>query len=173
MEVINVAKNLKMAVVLAVFCIVSAGLLAYVYNLTQPLIVKNAKGSFDLSLKGLIAADSFKQEKNTFVAIKGKEIVGYAFAVKPQGYGGPVEMLVGLDKEGRVLAVKVLGHKETAGLGSNIEDQKFLKQFVGKTSKDKVEPKQDIDALTGATISTRAVCHGVREAMDRCGKITK
>ncbi|MFA6169353.1 MAG: RnfABCDGE type electron transport complex subunit G [Candidatus Margulisiibacteriota bacterium] len=166
-------KNIKMAAVLALFCVISAGLLAYVYNVTQPLIVQNAKRSFDLSLKRLIPAESFKQEKNAFVATKGKEVVGYAFAVKPQGYGGPVEMLVGLDKEGRVLAVKVLSHKETAGLGSNIENQKFLQQFVGKTAQDKIEPKQDIDALTGATISTRAVCYGVREAIDQCWEIIK
>ena len=74
-------------------------------------------------------------------------------------------MLVGVDPELRVKGMKILSQRETPGLGTNVEKPKFQKQFIGKGMKDAIEPKKDIDAITGATISSRAVCEGVKTVL--------
>lgn len=149
-------KIIKLAAILAAVCIISAAGLAYVYLLTQPRIEQNVKIALVRSKQEVLPASS-----------KGK-----AIAVSPRGYGGPIEMMVGIDEKGKISGVKILSHRETPGLGANIVKPKFLEQFKGKTLKDPIEPKKDIDAVTGATISSRAVCAGVKEALKKA-KVSK
>lgn len=144
-------KVIKLGLILAVVCAISAAGLAYVYMLTQPKIEQNAGLALERSKRDVLPASG-----------KGK-----AVAVSSRGYGGPIELMVGIDGKGKVSGVKVLNHRETPGLGANIVGKKFLDQFKGKTLKDPIEPKKDIDAITGATISSRAVCVGVREALKK------
>ena len=142
-------KIVKLGVILAIFCTISAGMLAFVYLFTQPRIELNSK----------LALEKAKLE---VLPASGK---GKAISVSPRGYSGPIEMLVGVDPKGKVSGVKILSQRETPGLGAGIVKPSFLKQFIGKSSKDPIEPKKDIDAITGATISSRAVCEGVRDAL--------
>jgi electron transport complex protein RnfG len=142
------SKILKLIIILMLFCLVSAGSLALVYLLTQAKIETNAKLAFNLAVREVLSTGS-----------------GEAIKVALQGYAGSIEMLVGVNSSGEVIGIKILGQKETPGLGVNITKNIFLKQFIGKTITDKLEPKEDIDAITGATISSRAVCQGVKEAI--------
>ena len=144
-------KMLKMGFILAVFCIVAAGGLAYVYMFTQPKIELNSRLALANSKKEVLPASG-----------KGK-----AIQVSTRGYGGPIDMLVGIDEQGKVSGVKILNQRETPGLGAGISKPAFLKQFIGKTKNDPLVPKNDIDAITGATISSRAVCLGVKNALER------
>jgi electron transport complex protein RnfG len=83
-------------------------------------------------------------------------------------------MLVGVDPELRVKGMKILNQRETPGLGTNVLKPKFIAQFIGKGVKDAFEPKKDIDAITGATISTRGVCEGVKAVLkdaEQYGKV--
>jgi Na+-translocating ferredoxin:NAD+ oxidoreductase RnfG subunit len=143
-------KIIRLSLILTIFCIISAFGLALVYIYTQPIIESNAK----LALT--------KGEQEVLPLGQGK-----VFQVSPQGYGGPISMLVGVGSSGEVTGVKILSQRETPGLGANIVKVLFLQQFIGKTVKDPLEPKQDIDAITGATISTKAVCWGVKDALQR------
>jgi electron transport complex protein RnfG len=143
-------KMVRLAVILAVFCVISAWGLAYVYLFTQPKIELNAE----------LALENSKRE-----VLGGEE--GITVSVSPQGYSGPIDMLVGINRQGKVKGVKILNHRETPGLGANIVKPDFLKQFEEKSQKDPIEPKEDIDAISGATISSRAVCSGVRLALQK------
>jgi len=140
-------KMVKLGLILAIFCVISAGGLAYVYMMTQPKIDQNAQ----------LALERSKQE---VMPASGK---GMAVIVEPQGYGGKVKMMVGVDESGRVSGVKILEHRETPGLGAQIVTSKFLGQFKGKTIADKLE----VEAITGASISSRAVAAGVKEALEK------
>jgi len=142
-------KILKLAFILAVFCIISAGSLAFIYMFTQPKIDLNRKIAYDLSVKEVLPQP------------------GKAVSVSPRGYSGPINMIVGVDKSGKVVGIKILNQTETPGLGADVVKPKFLNQFIGKTGKDPIEPKKDIDTITGATISSRAVCKGVKEALEK------
>jgi electron transport complex protein RnfG len=156
---------MNLAMILMVFCVISAGGLAYVYLFTQPQIDKNAKLSLENSLREVLPGSADFEEVKCGEAQAYKSDKGYAVLVTPRGYGGPVKMLVGVDKEGKVVRVKVLDQKETPGLGARVIQPEFLNQFSGKSESDKLEPKQDIDAITGATITSRAACQGVKQAL--------
>jgi electron transport complex protein RnfG len=173
-------KILKLAATLGIFCVFSSGLLAYVYGLTVPRIEANAKASFEGSLREVLpGADRFRNAAAAdvpnpiFEGYQGEKMIGLAVQVAPRGYSGDVKMLVGVDPELRVLGLKVLSQKETPGLGTEILKPKFLGQFIGKGTGNPLEPKKDIDAITGATISSRAVSDGVKMVLRDAGKYKK
>jgi electron transport complex protein RnfG len=166
------AKIIKLGLTLAVFCVISAGMLAYVFMMTGPMIEANAKASFDGSLREVLpGAESFKgvsapgTKSEIYEGYTGGQPVGFAVKTAPRGYSGEIVMLVGVDREFNVKGMKILSQRETPGLGTNIEKPKFQKQFIGRGLKDAFEPKKDIDAITGATISSRAVCEGVKTVL--------
>jgi len=173
-------KILKLAVTLGVFCIFSSGLLAYVYELTVPKIEANARASFEGSLREVLpGANTFKNvtaadvQNPLFEGYEGEKLIGLAVQVAPRGYSGNVKMLVGVDPDLRVKGLKILDQKETPGLGTNIVKPKFTGQFIGKGKSDPLEPKKDIDAITGATISSRAVSEGVKAVIRDAEKYKK
>jgi len=90
--------------------------------------------------------------------------VGYAFMAVGKGYGGDIDVLVGLEDETTVKGITIISQSETPGLGSRITGSSFADGFVGLDISD-VALKQDggqVDAITGATISSRAVIDVVR-----------
>ena len=80
------------------------------------------------------------------------------------GFGGPIEVTVGVDTHGTVTGLSVGGSSfaETAGLGAKAKEPAFTDQFVGKTAP--LTLKVDVDAISGATITSRAVTDGVNTA---------
>ena len=97
---------------------------------------------------------------------------GYAVEVAPNGFDGPIRMMVGVDLEGKVTGIAVISQTETAGLGAeaaadNAKGQAFRSQFVGLGAGEAVLAKDGgtLDGLTGATISSRAVAAGVDAAV--------
>lgn len=165
-------KIIKLGVTLWIFCVISAGMLTYVFMMTAPRIEANAKASFEGSLREVLpGAESFKNvaapgaKSEIYEGYAGDTAVGLAVKVAPRGYSGEIVMLVGVDPELRIKGMKILGQRETPGLGTNVEKPKFQRQFIDKGVKDAFEPKKDIDAITGATISSRAVCEGVKTVL--------
>ena len=96
---------------------------------------------------------------------------GYAFEVTPGGFDNTITMMVGVDNDGKVLGISVVSHTETAGLGAvaaaaTSAGEAFRGQFVGKSGSVSVSKDGgEIDAITGATITSRAVCAGVNAAL--------
>ena len=92
---------------------------------------------------------------------------GYVVQVAPSGFGGLIEMMVGVDNEGKCTGVSIVSMKETAGLGAKASKEDFRAQFVGQ-GVDVAVTKDGgkIDALTGATITSRAVADGVAAAIE-------
>lgn len=109
----------------------------------------------------------------TFARKEG-EITAIAFRVSSDGYSGAINMLVAVDPNGVILGVRVTSHTETPGLGDKIEVQKgdWIHKFDGKSLKNPALERWgvtkdggDFDALTGATITPRAVVKGVKEGL--------
>ena len=99
------------------------------------------------------------------------ETIGYAFEAKGAGYGGTIEMLVTLSSDLETLnGIAIINHMETPGLGAKIEGADFTGKFKDVAIKD-LNFKDDggqIDAITGATVSSRAITNEVRRLMDEC-----
>ena len=100
------------------------------------------------------------------------ETIGYVInATSHEGYGGDITIAVGIDREGTVKGVEILDISETAGLGMKAKESKFRDQFKGKNVKTftytKTGATQDfeIDAISGATITTKAVTNAVNSAL--------
>lgn len=86
------------------------------------------------------------------------------------GYNGPVKLLIGINADNTIHGLKIIQEYETPGLGSKINSRSFLSQFIGKSiagTRWRVRRDGgDIDAVTGATVSSRAVTEAVRKALD-------
>ncbi len=98
-----------------------------------------------------------------YVAKTGTEIDGYAFIDDEMGQHLPITFAVKLSRDGVVLRQEVMTYREQRG--GEIRDKRFRKQFVGKTVDDPISMNDDIDAVSGATISSRAIAVGVRRAV--------
>lgn len=108
--------------------------------------------------------------ENVWRAESGSDTVGYVVNEKTSGYGGEIDMYVGLDKDFTVTGVKIVSQSETPGLGANADSEAFLSRYIGKTkgvtySKTNAGDNQ-VQALTGATITTNAVTQGVADAIE-------
>lgn len=159
---------IKLSVFLTIACALAAALLSITYVATADRIQQQQKGEIKVALSRecLPGSRSIKEVKDHYIGFdkKGGK-VGYAFRIFPKGYGGAIDMVVGIDMKGKIIGIKILSMKETPGLGTQAADHKFLKQFIGKTIKSPLKARKDIDAITGATITSQAVADGVREAL--------
>ena len=95
--------------------------------------------------------------------------VAYISSTAGKGYSSYIKMLVSLDTDLKIKEIKILGHGETPGLGDQIEEAPFLNQYKGKALSQlklvKTETTENIQAISGATISCRAVTNGVKDAV--------
>lgn len=104
-----------------------------------------------------------------FPAYQNGDLVGFALmGVSHKGYSGDVKCMVGYKSDGSIYKIKVVEQKETPGLGTKMKEERFIKQFIGKNPKTfSLKVKKDggtVDALSGATISSRAFCGAVEHS---------
>ncbi|HOA91168.1 MAG: FMN-binding protein [Bacillota bacterium] len=101
-----------------------------------------------------------------YQAVQGGKLVGVAIVSKAQGYGGDVVIMVALDGTlESILGIRVLQQKETAGLGTLITEPKFTSQFEGKATGNPFEVGVDVDGVSGATVSSRAVTTAIKQGL--------
>lgn len=102
------------------------------------------------------------------------EVVGYCAKAEPNGYGGPIVMMVGVAKDGSVQGVIITESEETAGLGALASKEEFRSQYIGLTESAKVNKDGgEIEAISGATITSRAVTDGVNAALETVQPLLK
>jgi len=176
---------LQLGLILLGFCVVATALLAYVNTLTLPKIEAIKIKEAEDARNELIPNSTFEEVSGdlTYYLAKDKtsgEIKGYTFTAEKNGYGGAVKTMAAVDKDFKVISIKVIQQTETPGLGTNSTQPKFTDQFKGKSpeqlivDKDGGVPPNAIKALTGATITTRAVVNSLRETIQKLkDKITQ
>ena len=174
----NVMFILRLALTLFLISAVTAGLLAGVNSITAPKIeALNMQKQIDAMAAVVPDADTAElveySDPNGVILEVYKTTSAYAIKVAaPGGFSGAIEMMVGVDDAGNVLGISVINHSETAGLGAVAADktskgEAFRGQFVGQSGSVTVSKDGGtIDAITGATITSRAVCNGVNAALD-------
>ena len=183
---------LRLIVVLTCICIASAIALAKVYDLTKGPIAHQKRLEVLRAIKAVLPSYDNEPDRDMVkvpmgVDKKGEEIQGVfyrgrkegrlngvAFKVNsPEGYGGTIEVMVGLLPDGTVHGMEVLSHLETPGLGAKIREAKFKDRFKKRSlSNTKWAVKKDagdIDGITGATISSRAVIKAIRGGLEFYG----
>ncbi len=160
--------------VLFVVCGLAAASLAVVNAVTKGPIASYEKRFQDAALREVFAdADEFAsvEPEKVWEARRQGQKMGYVFRVKPQGYSGPITLMFGTDSKGAVTGLRILSHTETPGLGARIAAARFTDQYKGKLPEQIILKKDDpargrIDAITGATISSRAVTKAMRSTLE-------
>ena len=111
---------------------------------------------------------------------KDNEIVGYTFKTAPKGYGGEIVLNIGISVEGKVTGIKIVSHTETPGLGAKAGENAFSSQYSDKPIDKpltvvKTAPSDDneIQAISGATITSDAVTLGVNTCIDLYNQFLK
>lgn len=169
-SVLQIALNLTAA------CFISGAIIAGTYLITAPVAAEKAVMMKNDTMKELVKdAETFEPingKDDWYTAEKNGETIAYVVPAESKGYGGTIKMLVSVTPEGEIIDYDILAHNETPGLGDNAGKEPFKSQFKGKTSEDLVvvkelSKKNNIQAMTGATISSRAVTKGIREAVEQ------
>ena len=170
----------RLAITLLLITAVVAAALAAVNSVTAPKIQaineQKTQTAIEAVLPGGGEEIAFTDDSGIVSTIyKGQS--GYAVEVTPSGFNGTVTMMVGVDNTGKVLGISVVNHTETAGLGAEAASQgaagtAFRSQFTGMSGSVSVtKDGGQVDALTGATITSRAVCTGVNAALNAVAKL--
>ncbi len=175
---------LKTTTPLAALCLIVGLCLSYVNALTKgPIEIRKKEDAERRRKEVLVDARTFNEVldwsskapdgntiKSIFRGMDGEKPVGYVFSASPRGYGGEMDVIIGISKEGLVTGVKLGENRETPGLGTRAGMPPFITQFPGKKVFDpvnlvKMNPgANDIQAIAGATISSRAVTIAVQNA---------
>ncbi len=163
----------KPAFTLFVICLVVTALLAGTNLLTKDQIAKQAQITAEESRRVVLSeAESFEKSDGCYIGTSGGETVGYVFETEAKGYGGTVQVMTGIDMQGSITGVVILSHSETPGLGANAERASFTDQYKQTVPengitlvKNKAPAAGEVEALTGATITSRAVTDAVNAAI--------
>ena len=158
---------LKIAGVLTLICSVVALMLAVVNMVTKDRIAQNEEIKRNEAVAAIFdGADAVAcqaDDHDVYLAVRDGVWVGYCVSVAPEGFGGPIEMLVGITPDNAIKGIRVISMSESKGFGSRVTtDPKFLPSFVGLSGEIGLD---DVDALSSATVSSTAVVNGVNEAL--------
>lgn len=177
----NILPMLMPAIVLTSISVIIAGILAITNNFTAPVIAKNSEKATNDALSVVVpSALEFKivekdeestNENDIYIAYSddGKE-TGYAVSVSPLGFGGNIDIIVGFSLDKTITGVEIVNSSETPGLGSKASDKEFKEQFLDKKPplnvvKNEKAGENTISAISGATITSKAVTSGINTAM--------
>jgi len=171
---------------LFVICLVTALCLAVVNDITKDTIaLRDQQAAEEQRMLVMSGADSFEkledwedQEgtglvKEVYAAYSGDALVGYVFSAISSGYGGDIPVTVGVGKDGTITGIRIGDNEETPGLGSKVAGERFTSQYEGKDISGElkivtgpVSADDEIQAVSGATISTGAVNSAVQASAD-------
>lgn len=167
--------------ILFLICVVITFALAGTNYITKGRIAELEENNQKSSMALVLSADDYREEGfvypsgaevTYYVALKDDETVGYIYTTSAKGYGGDINVMTGIDKDGKITAVKILSaDDETPGLGANVTKKSFYSQFTDKTAgfelvKNSATDDNQVVAVTGATISSTAVKNAVQEAFE-------
>lgn len=171
----------RMMIVLSCVGLISGLVLSLVFNYAQPLIQENKERAlkqaiFSIFPRGQEYVVETIKEKEIYKALDSSgNLLGYAFTAQGSGYQGKIKLMVGMDPNLKTIdGIVVLESQETPGLGGKIKEAKFKTQFKGlktlpkiKLVKNKPPGPGQVQAITGATISSQSVVDILNEEIAR------
>ena len=162
----------KPTLILTAICTIVTMLLAMTNMFTAEKIAENAAQKAAESRKKVLAAADYKpldKEGNVYGAYdENGQKIGVVITTVANGYGGKIEVMTGIQTDGQVSGVNILSMEETPGLGAKGKEDGFLRQYWGYNSPNLAVSKDggEINALSGATITSRAITRAVGEAIE-------
>lgn len=171
-------ESIKLAGILCIITLVAALILAGVNKITAPQIELASRAASENAMKKILPeAESFENiDENIYKGIKDAAVVGYCVEVSVSGYGGNIDMMVALGSDDKVKGIEILSHSETPGLGAKSTSDSFKNQFEDKNPnltivKTKTDSPDEAQAITGATVTSKAVARGIAESYEMLNAI--
>ena len=167
-------QGLKQGITLLLILVAASLMLALVHALTADTIALHAEQQRQATMETVIpGANVFSEmycEDPTIDRISGAyngtTFLGYCVEVTSNGFGGDIRLMVGVGANGSVTGAFILDHMEPTDLGANAADPAFLNQYIGKSGSITVNTGTNaIQAVTGATITSKAVTQGINTAL--------
>ena len=171
------------------FCITAAAafFLAVVNKATAPVIERNSQKRTEQAMQAVmpsakefnyIASNNDKIPEAYEAISENGEKIGDCVISTANGYGGEIRVLVGIDSDNIVTGIQIMSHSETPGLGANAAKPDFYEQYTGKKAginavKSTTHGENDINAMSGATITSDAVTLAVNNAIDFAAELKK
>ena len=170
---------LRLALTLLAITAVVAAALAGVNSITAPAIAELTAQKTQEAIQAVLPGGGEATEfpATDLVSKVYTSDTGYAVEVTPGGFDNTITMMVGVDKAGSVLGISIISHTETAGLGAvaaagTPAGEAFRNEFVGASGSVSVtKDGGEVDSITGATITSRAICVGVNAALEVVAKM--
>lgn len=165
-------KSIRIVLTLCLITALVGALLAFVNLMTKDRIAEQNQKAMDEAISVIFGECKTEEIVGNYEAPVSKVYAvtstegesAFCVLVKPKGYGGVVEMMVGLDRNGAVCGISVVSHGETPNLGTKVvENDDYLAGYLGKT--EPVTFGDGVEALSGATRSSNAVRDGVNAAL--------
>ncbi len=162
----------RIGVVLLLVCAIVTLALSLVNFLTEGKIADNKVNAMNEAVKDIFPNSTASQEieyvysepvAGVYKVMQDDSHIGYAVSVIPSGFAGDIEMLVGVDHRGEIAGVRILALSETPNVGSKVADSGYLSGYNGKSGE--LVLGADVDAISGATVSSRAVLAGVNAVL--------
>ncbi len=183
-------ESIRMIAVLTFFALLSGGILGWFNTFTEKRVEENRLRELLSSLQAVTGMDPktdtyevIKKEKDfeLYRIISGTKTKAYAIVGEGNGYQDKIRLIFGVSPDfSKILALKILEEKDTPGLGARIESEEYLSQWKGKAANGSLKlvktPTQnpyEVQAITGATISSTAVLDIVNKSVLRAKKILK
>ena len=168
--------------VLLAICIIIPLALSVTNKVTAKKIAELEAANSKKNMQSLIDADNFEECENGeityYAAINGGKTAAYIFTESSKGYGGDVSVMTAIKPNGTVAGVAILDVSgETPGLGQNAAKKSFFSQYIGLKKGVSVlkngakAENNEVDAVTGATITSTAVTRAVNKALDDFEKV--
>ncbi len=177
----------QFAATLTLVALITAGSLAWVNKITKPKIIEQQRNELTNALSSVLPDCAYGsivpvKKDDHILYYRGyldkarTQLVGYAFLAEGKGYSSTIRTLVGIDTSCTIYAIKILSQQETPGLGSLCEQVRsgeskpwWQVQFTGKMAKGIAvdKDKGEIESITGATITSRAITNSIAEGVNR------
>jgi electron transport complex protein RnfG len=171
----SIGEIIRIAVILTVICMAVAALVSFVYSMTNEIYQENLRKVKEEAIAALFDSDEVSCEPMAIAGTEAQELyrvsengqlLGYCANVKSAGFGGYIELMVAMGTDGMLIGVEIISLSETPGLGSRVDDAEYLAQYSGMSVNKVPALGEDVDAISGATISSRAVLSGVQKALN-------
>lgn len=171
------------AITLFLIAAICTAILAVTDSITASKIAENNEQA-EIAARQIVfeEAKSFSDVKTaedaTYVEAldESSQVIGYVFTTSSKGYGGEIKIMTGISSEGSVTGLEILAIEETAGLGMNAKKDDYKNQYVGQNGSFTVVKSSagdnEVQALTGATITSQAVTDAVNNAVELFKTVT-
>lgn len=157
---------IKLVAVLTLICTCVALLLAVVNSITADKIAENAANQQQKAILAIFPEGNETKEyineagETAYIVYLDGDPIGYCVNSAGSGFGGDVNVMVGMNLSGEVCGLKIVSMSETPGIGTKVQADSFLSQFIGQSG------AAEADIISGATFSSRAVIEAVNKALD-------